>query len=1112
MAYFHQQSKFGMASTTNGPNNNTMDVSPELHIKMSKKIAQLTKVIYALNTKNDEHEAGLQNMKETHEEEMQQVLMETKKKLNHFQAQLSQEKKLRQRIKDLETALAGQEQHRQSALAEFADFKKNAEEKESMLKAEQSQKILSLSEDLLDVKRNFEFKLNQFEKTKEVLEAERVKQLKELEEKYQHELEILKRSQEDHQSGSLEERRKLEEKFGEEISRLKSENDKLCLQRDELSKDYDAKLEKLQAFHERELAALRDGEAEKQSKNWKEREQALKEEFSEKERNLLKKLDDFKIQVSVVEDELEAYKEKLNGAEEKLSSQASQFQTMKEQMRTSRDEASRSMIKLKEVEGELAAARTRCEEQAQELVKKSGLLGSLEATKLSNEAAIQDHKAALAKLEDKISWMEAERKSLESSQQSLSQEQSHQLKSLEKALEDMSIEKQVMKERFERELAALRTSGSDVETKLVEEHQKEMKELQERLEKERKEEKNKREDEMKKLQEELEKTLDETTTQLTQERDSVKEQLEKLRDELTTKLKRAEDDARKLSNILQERDQGLGSANSHIDNLQKNNSQLKTEIDLMQKELREANKEVLSLKSSLEKAKHRLATEVAAITEESTKKLETLSSDLDEKWTETLRRECEKLRQELTDQHLEDKNAAIEQLSILKDQEMGEARQGWQQKVTELLKEISQLQANLSSKSDSAKAEVADLQRRTDSEINKLKFDLAAAIENHQREIQVLQKSLEDEKENLSQKHKEEMMQLEAKLTRLHDEAITNQIEEHKRSVKALQLEAEESRRAEIDVRLMEHKRSLDKLRLELTQRHSAEMDQLTRAHKTQMAAARMELERAIELKQQQERADKSRMEELQDDVTQRDRHISKLEEDIQRLKEDISSTKEEIDFKAQEIMRVQTDAERRIRQQKEDLAQSHQQQLDDQSAEHLRETQGMLAEFNRAQDMLKDKISALQIMLEEAEDKYKNRESRDEDLEMIAYLKEMMSEKEQMLSKLNEEKRFFQLELINRETNFNKVFNTQPNVGILNPLSKPKKRGTSDTTRYVSAPNLNTSGMMVSSSTGSSPNNARLEPLPDSPIHDIQLNPKKPLKEPHIAPKPSKGKRFINT
>lgn len=47
----------------------------------------------------------------------------------------------------------------------------------------------------------------------------------------------------------------------------------------------------------------------------------------------------------------------------------------------------------------------------------------------------------------------------------------------------------------------------------------------------------------------------------------------------------------------------------------------------------------------------------------------------------------------------------------------------------------------------------------------------------------------------------------------------------------------------------------------------------------------------------------------------------------------------------------------------KEVLARSQQDELDSQSAEHLRETQGMLGEFNRAQDLLKDKISALQIM-----------------------------------------------------------------------------------------------------------------------------------------------------
>ena len=35
------------------------------------------------------------------------------------------------------------------------------------------------------------------------------------------------------------------------------------------------------------------------------------------------------------------------------------------------------------------------------------------------------------------------------------------------------------------------------------------------------------------------------------------------------------------------------------------------------------------------------------------------------------------------------------------------------------------------------------------------------------------------------------------------------------------------------------------------------------------------------------------------------------------------------------------------------------------------------------------------------------------------------------------DEKKYFQLELVNRETNFNKVFNAVPNVGLINPLVK---------------------------------------------------------------------------
>ena len=36
----------------------------------------------------------------------------------------------------------------------------------------------------------------------------------------------------------------------------------------------------------------------------------------------------------------------------------------------------------------------------------------------------------------------------------------------------------------------------------------------------------------------------------------------------------------------------------------------------------------------------------------------------------------------------------------------------------------------------------------------------------------------------------------------------------------------------------------------------------------------------------------------------------------------------------------------------------------------------------------------------------------------------------------LQDDKKFYQMELVNRETNFNKVFTSSPNVGVLDPRS----------------------------------------------------------------------------
>ncbi|KAI2652203.1 Protein FAM184A [Labeo rohita] len=133
---------------------------------------------------------------------------------------------------------------------------------------------------------------------------------------------------------------------------------------------------------------------------------------------------------------------------------------------------------------------------------------------------------------------------------------------------------------------------------------------------------------------------------------------------------------------------------------------------------------------------------------------------------------------------------------------------------------------------------------------------------------------------------------------------------------------------------------------------------------------------------------------------------------------------------------------------------------------------------------------------LEGTEEKFRNRESRPEDLQTIAELKDMVAERESLVKKLVDDKKFYQLELVNRETNFNKIFNANPNVGVINPLVKQKRKNDKSATRFSSSANLRAN--VEASGTGSGqPQPTRLEPIPNSPIHQLEPNTSKPLPPP---------------
>ncbi|KAI6071313.1 Protein FAM184A isoform X8 [Aix galericulata] len=297
----------------------------------------------------------------------------------------------------------------------------------------------------------------------------------------------------------------------------------------------------------------------------------------------------------------------------------------------------------------------------------------------------------------------------------------------------------------------------------------------------------------------------------------------------------------------------------------------------------------------------------------------------------------------------------------------------------------------------------------------------------------------------------QEQKALEERLQQKHSEELQALKETHKQAMEGFKLEMEQelqTLRFELED---EGKAMLASLRSELNHQHAAAIDQLRHNHQQELVAAKMELERSIELGRRQEKEFLCRISDLQDELRHRDHHIAELDKEILHLHDNISALTKELEFKGKEVLRIRSESNQ-------------------------------------------------QISLEEMEEKYKNRESRPEDLQLISELKDLIAERDQLIKKLIEDKKFYQLELVNRETNYNKVFNASPNVGVINPLVKQKKKNDKSTNRFVSVPNLSA---LESSGVGNGHPN-RLDPIPNSPIHDIEFNSSKPLPQP-IPPKEPK-------
>ncbi|XP_054679168.1 protein FAM184B isoform X2 [Grus americana] len=550
------------------------ECNQEMHVKMCKKIAQLTKVIYALNTKNDEHEASIQALREAHEEEIQHILAETRETILQCKSKVEEEQLLRKRIQALEIAVEQHKRLKEEALAELTLCKKQVEERELRTEAKQAQVVLLT--DTVHTDADFENKLLRLSQESGGLLSE------------------CKASR----RANLDKKVILDEKCSMEGQGLINEMENLKSEKQRVTEEYTQKTSKLQASYEREKEALKKAMQQSMTETKKNCQQGEMEQrkSSETEKCFLLQ------QVKKLEADLEEKSQKINERKkhsQKLKERIQELQTQLEEFRR------KSECELKQLEKEKEVLTGKLQNSSFEVAQLKQILDQQannfkESLKKHNLQSNKEKEKLLQDLQNIIKENQNVKLQLEASHQKV-------LKTLEKS------KNQELKEAEER----LKKEFNETFKIQHQSHRLEIQTLEEKAKKELHDELDQIQKQQTLLLGSLRMELSEQQTLCT----NLKKQTEELQMELrSVKTLKKQQEGSSQSQIRSLHDE-LEKCQSEISELKKENLLLKDTMELLTAELESQKQEATQLQDR--EKQHRRLEEL----EEKSRKWESRSED-----------------------------------------------------------------------------------------------------------------------------------------------------------------------------------------------------------------------------------------------------------------------------------------------------------------------------------------------------------------------------------------------------------------------------------------------------------------------------------------------------
>lgn len=593
------------------------------------------------------------------------------------------------------------------------------------------------------------------------------------------------------------------------------------------------------------------------------------------------------------------------------------------------------------------------------------------------ENIIAELRLRIENLEQQIKSLQEEKLQLTKRQEEILQERGEETRKIVSSLEQTQKQKEQLEEKWKKDFENLRTVNILREQELLNDFEWKLRDVEQTCKKKIDEK-----EEILKLSLEHSRNREKEAEEL-----SIKMESLKLLEEEVIELKeKTTDQSKIMKNMHDEHEQ-----------MRQNEENLKTEV----KKLRN----LINLEK--ENLQHMQLIHQQEILDKERKLQQTLKEkkiEIATYWEEKLLNEISRLKDELEQVYTEEKFTAIESIKRNKDADFQKAQEQWERKYEEYVSEVHTLKNALAEKDKFYKEEIVKQQSITDQDI----FELRRLMDK-------LDMSHHDKYEKLVLQHETEIEKLKAE----HEKNIENRdiywqsgIDILNSTISNMKLQMESETQEKLGILIQSHQGELEEQWENLIQQKKEAIQFIEEKY----IAKCVQLEEQLNVLQKSHSAREVELlktvDSLKNEIQSKESIIHDMQSNMDMLEGGIQVLNKELAEQSDLMTKEKKESEQKLRNILTKISKIQSDNEKEQETYRLKFINSQ-KQYQQTIDHMQRKYQCLSKLFEEVRQRYERRESKQEDLNIIADLKQIISEQEKDLNCLNEEKRYFQMKLI---------------------------------------------------------------------------------------------------